>query len=352
MVKRNDFTFHAKEWNDCISSMTDEELGILCRRMAEYALGSDSDEEIPDIAVSFSWKLIRAQMESDFEREDKTTSNKRKAAKASAKARNGKSKDEPEVNIDEGDSDSDISDDDSNLADSDFENAKDDFANAEDSKTDSAHAEKSRNKSAHTKISRKKSAHAENNLQNSVNAGINTDKSAQTECADIVPVNADISGIEAVFTDISTDDSVSSSDSLISQTDKYIYNNLNLNNMSDSQSDISSKSLNTNINVNMNVAIGVPSLQEVQNYCKSQNLIINPDKFYEYYSDRQWTTGGIPIHNWQRLIMRWNENEWIPSVEIADTNKGKIPPRCAKAHNFTERDYDFDMLQNKLLAIG
>lgn len=312
MVKRNDFTFHAKEWNDCISSMTDEELGILCRRMTEYALGSDSDEEIPDIAVSFSWKLIRAQMESDFEREDKTTSNKRKAAKASAKARNGKSKDEPEVNIDEGDSDSDISDDDSNLADSDFENAKDDFANAEDSKTDSAHAEKSRNKSAHTKISRKKSAHAENNLQNSV----------------------------------------SSSDSLISQTDKYIYNNLNLNNMSDSQSDISSKSLNTNINVNMNVAIGVPSLQEVQNYCKSQNLIINPDKFYEYYSDRQWTTGGIPIHNWQRLIMRWNENEWIPSVEIADTNKGKIPPRCAKAHNFTERDYDFDMLQNKLLAIG
>ncbi len=358
MVKRNDFTFHAKEWNDCISSMTDEELGILCRRMTEYALGSDSDEKISDVAVSFSWKLIKSRMENDFEHEEKTTSNKKKAARASAKVRSNKSTGDSDS--DEGQNDSDISEDDSfdfdssdsvfEIAKEDFAITKDDSANAKESKLDSAHARISRKKSACTEISKKNSAHAENNLQNSVNAEDSSMDSVQAEDVEIVTVNADFTDIQAVDTDFSTDNSVSCSDSLISQTDNNIYNNLNY--LTDCQSNISSKSLNTNVNVNLNVAIGVPTLQEVQDYCKSQNLIINPEKFYEYYSDRQWTTGGIPIHNWQRLIMSWNANEWIPSVDIDVTNKRKIPPRCAKAHNFTERDYDFDMLQNKLLAIG
>lgn len=357
MVKRNDFTFHAKEWNDCISSMTDEELGLLCRRMTEYALGSESDDEIQDTAVKYSWMLIRSQMESDFEKEDNISSNKRKAARASAKVRGRKHKDEPEINSDEGDTDSDISEDDiSDSADSGSEITKENFAITNN---DFAQAENSRKKSVNTKISRKNSAHAENNLQNSVNIEECSADSVHAEIAEIVPVNADFTDIQAACTEFSTDDSVSGSDSLISQTDNDIYNNLNLNNMSDSQSNIPSKYLNTNVNVNLNVAIGVPTLQEVQDYCKLQNLIINPEKFYRYYSDRQWTTGGIPIHNWQLVAIGWNRNEWTPSDDSvvisneAITNKAKgIPPRCAKAHNFQERDYDFDELQKKLLAIG
>lgn len=65
-----------------------------------------------------------------------------------------------------------------------------------------------------------------------------------------------------------------------------------------------------------------PSLEEVQEYVKKQQLKIDPLKFFSYYSARDWQLRpGQPLRNWQAACRTWDLNE--KDNEGAEKNVGE-----------------------------
>lgn len=52
---------------------------------------------------------------------------------------------------------------------------------------------------------------------------------------------------------------------------------------------------------------GIPSLTEVKEYCKGKQ--VDPEKFYKYNQERNWTIGGKPIRDWMKIADWWDKNE-------------------------------------------
>lgn len=59
------------------------------------------------------------------------------------------------------------------------------------------------------------------------------------------------------------------------------------------------------------VGVELPrSAEEVVSYCEANGLVVNGEKFYNYYKDRGWkNTKGKPIDDWQQLIKMWDETD-------------------------------------------
>lgn len=59
------------------------------------------------------------------------------------------------------------------------------------------------------------------------------------------------------------------------------------------------------------VGVELPrSAEEVVAYCEANGLVVNGEKFYNYYKDRGWkNTKGKPIDDWQQLIKMWDETD-------------------------------------------
>ena len=50
----------------------------------------------------------------------------------------------------------------------------------------------------------------------------------------------------------------------------------------------------------------IPTLQEIQNYCKERNNQIDPAKFFDYYNAGNWSDAkGNKIKNWKQKIITW-----------------------------------------------
>lgn len=56
-------------------------------------------------------------------------------------------------------------------------------------------------------------------------------------------------------------------------------------------------------------AVSAPDLMEVVEYVRSENLGVNPEKFYRFYHEKNWMINGDPIHNWKSLLRNWAQNE-------------------------------------------
>ncbi|MBP0970323.1 MAG: hypothetical protein J5744_09280 [Oscillospiraceae bacterium] len=56
-----------------------------------------------------------------------------------------------------------------------------------------------------------------------------------------------------------------------------------------------------------------PTVEEVEAYCKSEKLKVNPKRFVSYYQARKWSLpGGYQISSsdeWKALIISWNERD-------------------------------------------
>lgn len=55
---------------------------------------------------------------------------------------------------------------------------------------------------------------------------------------------------------------------------------------------------------------GKPNIDDVKAYCKELNSYVDPDKFYDYYEERDWTIAGEAISNWKAVFRSWNEREF------------------------------------------
>lgn len=74
----------------------------------------------------------------------------------------------------------------------------------------------------------------------------------------------------------------------------------------------------------------IPTLDEVQSYCKERHNNINAQHFIDFYASKGWKVGNQPMKDWKACVRTW-ENQRI----LAD-----------KTHtsNFKERDYSKEEL--------
>jgi len=53
-----------------------------------------------------------------------------------------------------------------------------------------------------------------------------------------------------------------------------------------------------------------PTLEEVREYAKSRNSLVDPDFFYDYFSARDWIDSkGSPVLNWKSKFITWEKKE-------------------------------------------
>lgn len=90
------------------------------------------------------------------------------------------------------------------------------------------------------------------------------------------------------------------------------------------------------------VAYKPPTLDEVRKFCKEINSPVNPKTFFDYYEKGHWIDSfGNKVLNWQQKLISWEGYN-------KKNQKGDERPKSKKnVHNFKERDYDYDALEEK-----
>ena len=69
-----------------------------------------------------------------------------------------------------------------------------------------------------------------------------------------------------------------------------------------------------------------PSKKEVVDFCRTENLEVDPDLFFKLYESQNWTIDGKPIKNWKALLVKWDSGK-------TKSKQKEIP--------YMENDYDF-----------
>jgi hypothetical protein len=59
-----------------------------------------------------------------------------------------------------------------------------------------------------------------------------------------------------------------------------------------------------------------PTLQEVQDYCKSRNSAVSANKFFDYYSTGNWKDAkGNQVKNWKQKLLTW-ESKYVTTKPV------------------------------------
>lgn len=72
------------------------------------------------------------------------------------------------------------------------------------------------------------------------------------------------------------------------------------------------KRKNSLTRVKKNAVTGVchaPSMKDVIDFFKENNLPSSPDRFFNYYNSRGWMAGRIPVADWKSLALTWDSRE-------------------------------------------
>lgn len=54
---------------------------------------------------------------------------------------------------------------------------------------------------------------------------------------------------------------------------------------------------------------GVPSLDDVKKYAQETGSSVDPERFYQFYSGKDWMTGNEKINDWKALFRKWSAGE-------------------------------------------
>ena len=117
---------------------------------------------------------------------------------------------------------------------------------------------------------------------------------------------------------------------------------------------------NGNENVNVNVSdkqdkparprtFKPPSLEEVQEYCKSRQSSVNAERFMDYYTANGWKVGKNSMKDWKAAVRNWERQEAERSENVSgycrqESGKGvKGYGRCEGADAGSEK-YDGTVL--------
>lgn len=100
------------------------------------------------------------------------------------------------------------------------------------------------------------------------------------------------------------------------------------------------KAININNNIDNNIKennikerFKKPTLEDIEEYCKSRNNNIDPKKFYDYYSVNNWKDkDGKQVKSWKQKVITWegrsrsnNVPEWFDqNLDIEKASKEEV----------------------------
>lgn len=56
-------------------------------------------------------------------------------------------------------------------------------------------------------------------------------------------------------------------------------------------------------------SLSKPSLEDIDNYAKARQSVVDPKRFFDYYNNQGWTIKGEPISNWRAVFQSWEKKE-------------------------------------------
>lgn len=99
-----------------------------------------------------------------------------------------------------------------------------------------------------------------------------------------------------------------------------------------------------------------PSREEVWKYCEELDSSVDPDKFFDYYDERNWQTASGPVYDWQALFRAWDKKEFrrAPKKKTFSLRYGEDPVNADALKAFNEEDAQeqLNRVLNKLRKIG
>jgi len=69
-----------------------------------------------------------------------------------------------------------------------------------------------------------------------------------------------------------------------------------------------------------------PTIEEVRDYCRERNNLVDPEKFIDYYSSNGWMVGKHKMVDWKAAVRTWEKNNY----------SGKQKPQKEFVNPFTE----------------
>lgn len=92
-----------------------------------------------------------------------------------------------------------------------------------------------------------------------------------------------------------------------------------------------------------------PSLDEIKAYCQERGNGIDPERFYAYYSARDWFLGkGQKMKNWKSTIVCWEKNEG--RFNNGEQRPGTGNPGVYKKNDGTGRP-DYSFLRDSVIQV-
>ena len=52
-----------------------------------------------------------------------------------------------------------------------------------------------------------------------------------------------------------------------------------------------------------------PTLQQVKDYASEIGSIVDPERFFKFYSDKNWKINGDPVNDWKAVFRKWTADE-------------------------------------------
>lgn len=84
-----------------------------------------------------------------------------------------------------------------------------------------------------------------------------------------------------------------------------------------------------------------PTLDEVRAYCTERNSAVNPQTFYDYYTEGKWRdSSGKPVKSWKQKLITWEKSE----------PKRESKSKTNKFNQFEQNSYDFEELEKRLIS--
>lgn len=83
------------------------------------------------------------------------------------------------------------------------------------------------------------------------------------------------------------------------------------------------------------------TLENVIEYCREHELVVDAEYFFRHYSSRKWMSGRKRITDWKGKLRDWDRQD--------RKKAGAVRARATGFSNFEQRDYDMGELERQLL---
>lgn len=83
-----------------------------------------------------------------------------------------------------------------------------------------------------------------------------------------------------------------------------------------------------------------PTQEEVEAYCKERNSSVDPQAFYEYFTQGNWTDSkGQKVRNWKQKLITWENHR----------NDRASPKQNSFSKGIMQQDYDMSAIEEAIL---